>query len=117
MNRFDRVDLAGHELLDNLATIFRSCGAIQLEIAGHTDSQGREEMNQKLSQSRAQAVLVELQRRRILTSSFVATGYGESQPIASNETEEGRETNRRIEFKLINEPAEPEPQLKEAADE
>ena len=113
----DRVDLAGHELLDNLATIFRSCGAIQLEIAGHTDSQGREEMNQKLSQSRAQAVLVELQRRRILTSSFVATGYGESQPIASNETEEGRETNRRIEFKLINEPAEPEPQLKEAADE
>ena len=113
----DRVDLAGHELLDDLANVFRTCGDIPLEIAGHTDSQGREEMNQKLSQSRAQAVLVELQRRRILTSSFVATGYGESQPIASNDTEEGRETNRRIEFNLINESAEPEPQLREAADE
>ena len=65
-------DLEGHELLDDLAEVFKTCGQIPLEIAGHTDSQGREEMNQKLSQSRAQAVLVELQRRRILTSSFVA---------------------------------------------
>ena len=121
----DRVDLEGHELLDDLADVFKTCGEIPLEIAGHTDSQGREEMNQKLSQSRAQAVLVELQRRRILTSSFVAKGYGESQPIASNDTEDGRETNRRIEFNLINERAnrqpddlvEPQSQPKEVADE
>jgi len=105
--------------------VFKTCGEIPLEIAGHTDSQGREEMNQKLSQSRAQAVLVELQRRRILTSSFVAKGYGESQPIAPNDTEDGRETNRRIEFNLIHDQtnlqpddlAKPQSQPKEAADE
>ncbi len=121
----DRVDLEGHELLDDLADVFKTCGEIPLEIAGHTDSQGREEMNQKLSQSRAQAVLVELQRRRILTSSFVAKGYGESQPIAPNDTEDGRETNRRIEFNLIHDQtnlqpddlAKPQSQPKEAADE
>ena len=121
----DRVDLEGHELLDDLADVFKACGEIPLEIAGHTDSQGREEMNQKLSQSRAQAVLVELQRRRILTSSFVAKGYGESQPIAPNDTEDGRETNRRIEFNLIHDQtnlqpddlAKPKSQPKEAADE
>ena len=121
----DRVDLEGHNLLDDLADVFKTCGEIPLEIAGHTDSQGREEMNQNLSQSRAQAVLVELQRRRILTSSFVAKGYGESQPIAPNDTEDGRETNRRIEFNLINDqtnlqsddPTEPQLQPKEALDE
>lgn len=121
----DRVDLEGHELLDDLAGVFKTCGEVPLEIAGHTDSQGREEMNQKLSQSRAQAVLVELQRRRILTSSFVAKGYGESQPIAPNDTEDGRETNRRIEFNLIHDQtnlqsddlAKPQSQPKEALDE
>ncbi|MGB1153083.1 MAG: OmpA family protein [Paracoccaceae bacterium] len=121
----DRVNLEVHELLDDLADVFKACGEIPLEIAGHTDSQGREEMNQKLSQSRAQAVLVELQRRRILTSSFVAKGYGESQPIAPNDTEDGREINRRIEFNLIHDQtnlqpddlAKPQSQPKEAADE
>ena len=73
-----------------------------LEIAGHTDSQGREEMNLQLSQSRATAVLIELQRRKVLTTNYVAKGYGEVAPIADNETEEGREINRRIEFKLAS---------------
>lgn len=97
----DRVDLEGQKLLDDIAGILESCGDIKLEIAGHTDSQGGEAMNQQLSQSRATAVLMELQRRRILTGNFVAKGYGEEFPIADNGTEEGRETNRRIEFKLI----------------
>lgn len=106
----DRVDLDGQNLLDDIAAVLETCGDIALEIAGHTDSQGREEMNKELSQSRAQAVLMELQRRRILTSSFVANGYGEAEPIADNGTAEGRETNRRIEFKLIQ-------QQPEASDE
>ena len=113
----DRVDLAGQTVLDDIADILRDCGPIAMEIAGHTDSQGREEMNLQLSQSRADAVLMELQRRRILTSSFSAKGYGETTPIAPNNTEEGREANRRIEFTLISssEPATPEP--KEAGSE
>lgn len=93
---------AGSSLvLDQIAAILERCGPIRLEIQGHTDSQGRESMNQTLSQSRAQSILNELRARRIRTSAFIATGYGESQPIASNDSEEGRETNRRIEFRLI----------------
>ncbi len=98
----DRVDLAGQEILDDIAKILFNCGNIILEIGGHTDSQGREQMNLNLSQARANAVLFELQRRRILTKNIVAKGYGESQPIASNETEQGREKNRRIEFRHLD---------------
>lgn len=88
-------------VLDHIASILEKCGPIRLEIQGHTDSQGREGMNQALSQSRAQSILNELRARRIRTSAFIAIGYGESQPIASNDSEEGREANRRIEFRLI----------------
>ncbi|TMV10295.1 OmpA family protein [Ruegeria sediminis] len=89
------------DTLNQIADILRECGPIRLEIQGHTDSQGREEMNQQLSQARAQSILNELRARRVPTSSFAAVGYGESQPIADNDTEEGREENRRIEFRLL----------------
>lgn len=88
-------------VLDHIAGILQRCGPIRLEIQGHTDSQGREGMNQTLSQSRAQSILNELRARRIRTAAFIATGYGESQPIESNDSEAGREANRRIEFRLI----------------
>ncbi|GGH35003.1 OmpA-OmpF porin, OOP family [Cribrihabitans marinus] len=100
-------DVAAESLdtMNRIADVLRECGDIRLEIQGHTDSQGREEMNQQLSQARAQSVLNELRARRVPTSSFVAVGYGESEPIAENDTEDGREANRRIEFRLIR----PEP--------
>lgn len=87
--------------IEQIADLLQACGPIRLEIQGHTDSQGREEMNKQLSQARAQSVLNELRARRVLTSTYSAVGYGESQPIADNDTEEGREANRRIEFRLI----------------
>ena len=93
------------DAVNQIADILRECGPIRMEIQGHTDSQGREEMNQNLSQARAQSILNELRGRRIPTSSYTAVGYGETQPIADNDTEEGREENRRIEFRLIR----PEP--------
>lgn len=103
----ETIDPDGARILDDIADVLRDCGEIRMEIGGHTDSQGREVMNQQLSQARARAVLDELRARRILTSSFTAKGYGESEPIADNDTEEGREANRRIEFRLIRpEPAE-----------
>ncbi len=89
------------DTMNTIADILTICGEIRLEIQGHTDSQGREVMNQNLSQARAQSVLNELRARRVLTSSYVAVGYGESQPIADNDTEKGREDNRRIAFRLI----------------
>ncbi|MBC7133412.1 MAG: OmpA family protein [Roseovarius sp.] len=96
-----RIDGAGAAILDRIAGILRGCGEIRMEIGGHTDSQGREEMNAQLSLERARAVLDELRLRRVLTSTFEAKGYGESRPIADNATEEGREANRRIEFRVI----------------
>ena len=67
-------------------------------------------MNLELSQDRAQSVLNELRARRVLTANFTAKGYGETKPIADNKTEDGREANRRIEFRLIRpEPMTPEP--------
>lgn len=112
----DKPDAEAAAILDDIAEILRNCGEMKLEISGHTDSQGREEMNQALSQQRAQAVLNELRARKVLTGSFVAKGYGEVQPIADNGTEEGRDANRRIEFHLIrNEPAaQPETTLENA---
>ncbi len=99
------IDANGAAIMDDIAKILKKCGEIRMEIGGHTDSQGREVMNQQLSQARARAVLNELRDRRVLTSSLTSKGYGESTPIADNKTEDGREANRRIEFKLIR----PEP--------
>ncbi|WP_299723776.1 OmpA family protein [uncultured Tateyamaria sp.] len=95
------IDASTLGTMDDIAEVLKLCGDIPLEIQGHTDSQGREEMNLNLSQARAQSVLNELRARRVLTASYVATGYGETDPIADNDSEEGREANRRIEFKLI----------------
>ncbi|WP_299699132.1 OmpA family protein [uncultured Tateyamaria sp.] len=95
------IDASALGTMDDIAEVLRQCGDLRLEIQGHTDSQGREEMNLNLSQARAQSVLNELRARRVLTSTYSAKGYGEADPIAENDSEEGREANRRIEFKLI----------------
>ena len=100
------IDASALGTMDDIAEVLKNCGDIRLEIQGYTDSQGRESMNLSLSQSRAESVLNELRARRVLTSSFVAKGYGEENPIADNKTEEGREANRRIEFRLIQPEAE-----------
>lgn len=95
------IDASALGTMDDIAEVLQLCGDIPLEIQGHTDSQGREEMNLSLSQTRAQSVLNELRARRVLTASYTAVGYGETDPIADNDSQEGREANRRIEFKLI----------------
>ncbi|WP_432817421.1 OmpA family protein [Sulfitobacter sp. JB4-11] len=109
------IDASALVVMDQIADILKRCGDIPLEIQGHTDSQGRESMNLELSQSRAESVLNELRARRVLTGSFTAKGYGEVTPIADNKSEEGREANRRIEFRLIREEA-PETALENAED-
>lgn len=91
----------GAGTLDKVAARMKDCSDFPMEVAGHTDSQGREEMNLVLSKQRAQAVIAALMERRVLTGNLTAVGYGETRPIADNETEEGREANRRIEFSLV----------------
>ena len=88
-------------IVNDIADVLKKCADLRIQIAGFTDSQGREEMNQQLSQERAGAVLVALRQRRIPVSSIEAVGFGEADPIATNDTEDGREANRRIEFSLI----------------
>ena len=95
------IENAARDTVDAIADILRDCQSVEIEIGGHTDSQGREVMNQNLSQARADAVLDAIMARRVLTSNLTARGYGEDQPIADNGTEAGREANRRIEFTLV----------------
>ncbi|KQI71596.1 hypothetical protein AN191_11440 [Loktanella sp. 5RATIMAR09] len=88
-------------VVDDIADILKKCGDLRIRVSGFTDSQGREVMNQQLSQDRADAVLTALRARRVPVSTFESIGFGEENPIADNDTEEGREANRRIEFSLI----------------
>ena len=94
------IDSAADKVMDALAKALKGCAAVKIEIGGHTDGQGSEGGNLALSQSRADAVLSALRVRQIDVSGFTAKGYGESQPLGENETDAGREANRRIEFKL-----------------
>ena len=87
-------------ILDDIAEVLERCPDLELQVAGYTDSQGGEEMNLDLSQSRADAVLAALRIRRVPVATFTAIGYGEADPIADNDTAEGREANRRIAFSL-----------------
>lgn len=102
--------------LDEIADVLRRCPRLELEIAGYTDNQGGEEMNLRLSQNRANAVVTALRARRVPTSSFTAVGYGEADPVADNGTAAGREANRRIEFSLatVAAPETPEPEAPDA---
>jgi OOP family OmpA-OmpF porin len=68
---------------------------LNVEIGGHTDSQGGEDLNQELSSARADAVRAALIARGATDDAIVAKGYGEAEPIADNETAEGRAANRR----------------------
>jgi OOP family OmpA-OmpF porin len=89
-------DSAG--LLDRLVEIAMRCPSANVEIAGHTDAEGEEAANQVLSEKRAHAVVDYLVQAGLPAERFTAVGYGSTQPIASNETSDGRGQNRRIEF-------------------
>lgn len=75
--------------------------SIKIEISGHTDNAGNDELNQTLSENRAKAVYQFLISSKIDASRLQFKGYGKMQPIASNDTEDGRSKNRRTEFKII----------------
>lgn len=89
-------DSAG--LLDHLVETALRCPTANIEVAGHTDSDGDSAANQALSEKRAQAVVDYLVKAGLPASRFTAVGYGSTQPIAANDSEEGKARNRRIEF-------------------
>jgi OOP family OmpA-OmpF porin len=89
-------DSAG--LLDRLIETAMRCPNSNIEVAGHTDSGGSDAANQSLSEARAQAVVNYLSAAGVAPERLKSVGYGSSQPVAPNDSEEGRAQNRRIEF-------------------
>ncbi|WP_051181760.1 OmpA family protein [Thermithiobacillus tepidarius DSM 3134] len=98
--RFGTAEIVGdgHRILDNVADVLNRYPESRVTITGHTDSVGDAAFNQRLSQQRAQAVMSYLASRGVASSRMVAQGMGESNPIASNGTEAGRQLNRRVEI-------------------
>jgi len=74
---------------------------VRIRIIGHTDNVGKDEANQKLSEGRAEAVKKDLIERGLTPDRLESEGRGESQPIDTNDTEEGRQNNRRVEIEIL----------------
>ncbi len=99
-----RIRHASYKLLDNVASVLESHPKIKkVQVIGHTDAQGDDAKNLKLSQDRAAAVVKYLVKKGIAADRLVPIGKGETEPIADNETSKGREENRRVEFKIVKE--------------
>ena len=87
--------------LDNLKSLLVNENEIRIEIAGHTDNNGSELANQLLSENRAKSVKSYLVKNGIDKLRINCVGYGEKQPIANNNSKQGREKNRRIEIRIL----------------
>ena len=99
---FDKFDLndEARAMLDEVVAWLQDNPELTVEIGGHTDNRGSDEYNQKLSENRAKAVYDYFVQHGVEAGRLSYKGYGESQPIATNDTEEGRQANRRVELKL-----------------
>ena len=90
------------EKLDLIADIMNEYKDSKFHVAGHTDSVGSEALNQKLSEARAKAVLDYLVSKGVAVDRLTSKGYGEAEPVASNNTASGRAKNRRVDINLAN---------------
>lgn len=100
---YDKFELSPKSYLelDRLVDILKDFPDNKVEISGHTDNQGGDAYNNKLSQQRAQSVVDYLVSKGMPSSKFIAKGYGKSNPVAKNDSDEGRALNRRVEFKIL----------------
>lgn len=96
-----RLDVRSEPLLDSIADIISRCPDLTIEVSGHTDSDGSAQSNMRLSKLRAAAVAQYLASKNIPGSRIRSVGYGETRPVASNQTAEGKYRNRRIEFAVV----------------
>jgi outer membrane protein OmpA-like peptidoglycan-associated protein len=87
--------------LDQVASTLSQYNQTYIDVYGHTDSTGSDSYNQTLSDRRATAVADYLSSRGVQTARIGTRGYGETQPIASNDTDAGRAANRRVEVKIV----------------
>jgi len=96
-----RLQLNGQRLLDDVVTFLNSQSELKAEVVGYADSVGAASYNLKLSHARAASAVKYLVDKGIVATRLTALGLGEAKPIASNDTPEGREANRRVEFNII----------------
>jgi outer membrane protein OmpA-like peptidoglycan-associated protein len=100
---FDKTTLKSESYveLNKVVDFLKQNSHISIEISGHTDSKGSDEYNLNLSQGRSQAVVDYIVSQGIESARLQAHGYGETKPIDTNETDEGRANNRRVEFTIL----------------
>jgi len=89
-----------HPVLDSVVVVLDEFNQTYVDIIGHTDSKGSKEYNQRLSEKRAHSVARYLESRDVVSERVTSDGMGEADPIATNDTREGRAKNRRVEIKL-----------------
>ncbi len=90
-----------YEVLNSVSTVLAEFEQTVIEVAGHTDSTGEASYNQQLSERRAASVVSYLGTRNVLRDRMIALGAGETRPIAANDTDLGRQQNRRVELTLV----------------
>jgi len=88
------------EQLKNMAEILKAYPSVNLKLGGYTDNTGNAKDNMKLSDERAKNVMAEIVKLGVDASRLKAEGYGDAHPVASNETEEGKAANRRIDVNV-----------------
>jgi outer membrane protein OmpA-like peptidoglycan-associated protein len=97
----DVVALQFHPTLDQVGHVLREYDRTYIDIYGHTDAAGSEAHNQDLSKRRAESVAAYLKGQNVHSARIGTQGFGESQPVASNATEQARAANRRVEIKIV----------------
>jgi len=90
-----------YDVLNSVSLVLSEYEQTVVEVAGHTDSTGSNEYNQRLSEQRAGSVASYLVTRQILRDRIIEVGMGEDRPIADNATDAGRQANRRVELTLV----------------
>lgn len=89
------------QVLNSVALVVNEFNQTVIEVAGHTDNTGGDQYNQQLSERRAGAVAAYLGTRSVRSDRIITVGMGEARPVATNETEAGRQLNRRVELTLV----------------
>lgn len=98
----DEIRSVSFDLLNEVASTLNDNPDITMvSVEGHTDTAGGASMNRRLSKNRAKSVVVYLEGQGVDSERLTADGFGPDQPIADNDTDEGREKNRRVEFKIL----------------
>lgn len=101
---FDKATLRPESFLelDRVVKLLSENSTIEIELSGHTDNVGSDSYNNSLSLERASSVVAYIISKGITSSRIITKGYGKGMPVATNDTEEGRQLNRRVEFKIMN---------------